>query len=427
MNMDTIKEIDVKSVMTKSSLPVGGYSVNPYVGCPHACRYCYASFMKRFTGHTEPWGTFLDVKNWKPITNPHKYDGERVVIGSVTDGYNPYEEEFHRTRRLLEELRGSDAEIMICTADYGRRKNDSGIAGTIYQTNTMNMDTIKEIDVKSVMTKSSLPVGGYSVNPYVGCPHACRYCYASFMKRFTGHTEPWGTFLDVKNWKPITNPHKYDGERVVIGSVTDGYNPYEEEFHRTRRLLEELRGSDAEIMICTKSDLVLRDLDLLKSFPKVTVSWSVNTLDEQFCADMDNAVSIERRLKAMRQTYEAGIRTVCFVSPIFPRITDVKAIIEEVKDYADLIWLENLNLRGQFKGGIMTYIREKYPDLIPLYEEIYNKKRLEYWQALEQDISNYAKEQGFPYRINDLPYGRSEKGKPVIVNYFYHEKIRLTK
>ncbi len=79
----------------------------------------------------------------------------------------------------------------------------------------------------------------------------------------------------------------------------------------------------------------------------MTVSWSVNTLDEQFCADMDNAVSIERRLKAMRQTYEAGIRTVCFVSPIF-----------------------------QFKGGIMTYIREKYPDLIPLYEEIYNKKGL---------------------------------------------------
>ena len=84
-----------------------------------------------------------------------------------------------------------------------RDRNDSGIAGTIYQTNTMNMDTIKEIDVKSVMTKSSLPVRGYSVNPYVGCPHACRYCYASFMKRFTGHAEPWGTFLDVKNWKDV--------------------------------------------------------------------------------------------------------------------------------------------------------------------------------------------------------------------------------
>ena len=162
----------------------------------------------------------------------------------------------------------------------------------------------------------------------------------------------------MKNWKPIANPHKYDGERIVIGSVTDGYNPYEEQFRRTRRLLEELRGSNAEIMVCTKSDLVLRDLDLLKRFPKVTVSWSINTLNEQFRADMDNAVSIERRLKAMRQVYEAGIRTVCFVSPIFPGITDVKTIIKEVKGYADLIWLENLNLRGQFKGEIMVTTRK---------------------------------------------------------------------
>ena len=291
----------------------------------------------------------------------------------------------------------------------------------------MDTEIIQEIEVQSVMTKSSLPVGGYSVNPYVGCPHACKYCYASFMKRFTGHTDPWGTFLDVKHWKPIANPHKYDGERIVIGSVTDGYNLYEAEFRNTRRLLEELRGTQAELMICTKSDLVLRDLDLLKQFPKVTVSWSVNTLNEEFRADMDRAVSIERRLHAMQQVYEAGIRTVCFVSPIFPGITDVKAIIEEVKGYADLIWLENLNLRGQFKGEIMAYIREKHPALFPLYEEIYNQKRLDYWKALEEEISSYAAQQGFPYRVNDLPYGRSEKGKPVLVNYFYHEKIRLNR
>lgn len=291
----------------------------------------------------------------------------------------------------------------------------------------MDTEIIQEIEVQSVMTKSSLPVGGYSVNPYVGCPHACKYCYASFMKRFTGHTEPWGTFLDVKHWKPIANPHKYDGERIVIGSVTDGYNLYEAEFRNTRRLLEELRGTQAELMICTKSDLVLRDLDLLKQFPKVTVSWSVNTLDEEFRADMDRAVSIERRLRAMQQVYEAGIRTVCFVSPIFPGITDVKAIIEEVKGYADLIWLENLNLRGQFKGEIMAYIREKHSTLFPLYEEIYNQKRQDYWKALEEEISSYAAQQSFPYRVNDLPYGRSEKGKPVLVNYFYHEKIRLNR
>lgn len=75
---------------------------------------------------------------------------------------------------------------------------------TIYRKN-MEKEIIREIDVQNVMTKSSLPVGGFSVNPYVGCPHACKYCYASFMKRFTGHTEPWGTFLDVKHWKPNHN------------------------------------------------------------------------------------------------------------------------------------------------------------------------------------------------------------------------------
>ena len=272
----------------------------------------------------------------------------------------------------------------------------------------MEQELIRDIDVQSVMTRSSLPVGGYSVNPYVGCPHACKYCYASFMKRFTGHTEPWGSFLDVKHWRPIGNPHRFDGERIVIGSVTDGYNPFEEQFRRTRRLLEELRGTTAEIMICTKSDLVLRDLELLREFPRVTVSWSVNTLDETFRADMDRAVSIERRLEAMRQVYEAGIRTVCFISPIFPGITDPKAIIERVREYADLVWLENLNLRGQFKGTIMAYIREKHPELVPLYEDIYNRRRTDYWQALEREMADYAAANGMPYRVNDLPYGRGQ-------------------
>ena len=59
MTETLIQTKEVRGIMTKSNLPVGGYSVNPYVGCTHGCRYCYASFMKRFTGHKEEWGTFL--------------------------------------------------------------------------------------------------------------------------------------------------------------------------------------------------------------------------------------------------------------------------------------------------------------------------------------------------------------------------------
>lgn len=288
----------------------------------------------------------------------------------------------------------------------------------------MDCILIGEVETKDIMTKSSLPVGGYSVNPYVGCTHACRYCYASFMKRFTGHTEEWGTFLDVKHWPEIKNPRKYAGQRVVIGSVTDGYNPQEEVFQNTRKLLEQLRGSGADILICTKSDLVVRDLDLLKELGQVTVSWSINTLDEAFKNDMDSAVSIERRLAAMKKVYDAGIRTVCFVSPVFPGITDFEAIFERVKDQCDLFWLENLNLRGGFKKTIMDYIAEKRPELVGLYDAIYNKKDRSYFEGLEARAEAMAKRYDCPFVDNEMPYGRVPQGHPVIVDYFYHEEIR---
>lgn len=289
---------------------------------------------------------------------------------------------------------------------------------------TQNGILIRDVQTKNIMTKSSLPVGGYSVNPYVGCTHGCKYCYASFMKRFTGHTEPWGTFLDVKHWPEIKNPRKYRGQRVVIGSVTDGYLPQEEQFRNTRKLLEQLRGSEAEILICTKSDLVVRDLDLLKQLGKVTVSWSINTLDEAFHLDMDKAVSIERRLAAMKTVYEAGIRTVCFISPVFPGITDFTAIFHRVKDQCDLVWLENLNLRGGFKQDILDYIQEKHPDLVPLYRAIYQKGDRSYFQQLEKQAARLAAENDCPFVDNELPYGRAVPGHPVIVDYFYHEEIR---
>ena len=283
---------------------------------------------------------------------------------------------------------------------------------------------IRNVETKNIMTKSNLPVGGYSVNPYVGCTHGCKYCYASFMKRFTGHTEPWGTFLDVKHWLEIKNPQKYRGQRVVIGSVTDGYLPQEEQFQNTRKLLEQLKDSGAEILICTKSDLVVRDIDLLREMGKVTVSWSINTLDEEFRADMDKAVSVERRLRAMKQVYDAGIRTVCFIAPVFPGITDFEAIFHRVKNQCDLIWLENLNLRGGFKQEILDYIQEKYPKLTSLYQKIYQKGDRSYFRGLEQQAEQLAMENGCPFVDNELPYGRAERGHPVIVDYFYHEEVR---
>lgn len=288
----------------------------------------------------------------------------------------------------------------------------------------MNSPIIQEVNVKSILSKSNLPVCEYSVNPYVGCTHGCKYCYASFMKRFTGHPEPWGTFLDVKYWPKIKNPGKYAGKELFIGSVTDPYNPQEEVFGRTRELLLELKGSGAKISIATKSDLILRDLELIKTFPGARVSWSINTLDEAFKNGMDDAVSIKRRLSAMEAFHQAGIRTTCFISPIFPGITDVKAIIRRAKGCCNLIWLENLNLRGNFKPVILDYIRKKYPDLVPLYEEIYTRQNRNYWINLDAELKSFAAREGLDYKTNDDSMERPFEAPPVVVNYFYHEQIR---
>ena len=283
---------------------------------------------------------------------------------------------------------------------------------------------IQEIEVKSVLTKSNLPVSDYSVNPYVGCTHACKYCYASFMKRFTNHPEPWGEFLDVKHWPEIRHPERYAGQELFFGSVTDPYNPQEEIFCRTRALLTQLQGSGIRLSIQTKSDLVLRDMDLIKTFPDARVGFSINTLDEGFRVDMDNAVSIERRIGAMKVLHDAGIRTTCFISPIFPGITDVEAIIDQVKDQCNLVWLENLNLRGNYRTVIMDYIREKHPRLIPLYEEIYSRGSRLYWEALDAQMRDYAKRNGLDYRRDDDSMKNPFDAPPVIVNFFYHEEIK---
>lgn len=116
---------------------------------------------------------------------------------------------------------------------------------------------------------------------------------------------------------------------------------------------------------------------------------------------MDKAVSIKRRLAAMKAFHQAGVRTTCFISPIFPGITDVKAIMERAKEQCSLIWLENLNLRGSYKAVIMEYIKENYPALLPLYQDIYNRNDRSYWERLDAELKEYASEIALDYVTND--------------------------
>ena len=168
----------------------------------------------------------------------------------------------------------------------------------------------KQIKVNDYVTKSNLPASDYVINPYVGCPHGCKYCYASFMKRFTGHKEDWGTFVDIKLCDKKININKLKNKRVFLSSVTDCYNKFEEKYELTRNILKQLVDVDCELYISTKSKLILRDMDLLKQMKNLIVSMSINTLDENFKNDMDNASSIQERLQTLKELHNNGIFTV---------------------------------------------------------------------------------------------------------------------
>ncbi|MCX4366106.1 MAG: radical SAM protein [Bacilli bacterium] len=269
---------------------------------------------------------------------------------------------------------------------------------------------IKEVHVNDLVTKSNLPASDYVINPYVGCPHGCKYCYASFMKRFTGHSEEWGTFIDVKRCDKKINGKKLEGKRVFLSSVTDCYNQYEEEYRLTRNILEQLVDVDCILNISTKSKLILRDLDLLKQMKNIEVSMSINTMDEEFKKDMDNASSIKDRLDTLKILHENGIRTVLFMSPMFPFLTDYKTLINVSKDYVDEYWFENLNLRGSYKMTILNYIKDKFPDIYPEYVRIYLNNDNTYWENLALEINDFC-----------------EHEKVEFINYFYHDKLVVEK
>lgn len=250
---------------------------------------------------------------------------------------------------------------------------------------------VKIIEVKDYLVKSNVKVVDFTINPYVGCPHACKYCYASFMKRFTNHdNEEWGTFIDIKHCNKPININKLHGKTIFMSSVTDCYNPYEAKYCITQNILKQLLNVECNIIIVTKSSLILRDLDILKQFKSIKVALSINTLDEKFKNDMDNASSIKDRLNTLKILSENGIHTILFMSPIFPGITNYKEIINISKSYINEYWFENLNLRSDYKYRILIYIYSKYPQLKELYKEIFILNNNDYWNKLALDIKEYC-------------------------------------
>lgn len=253
--------------------------------------------------------------------------------------------------------------------------------------------------VKDSLNKTKLTTLDYVINPYVGCPNKCLYCYAAYMSSFSKHSEEWGEFIDIKRTNKRINIFKIKNKKVMISTVTDPYNSFEEKYATTRMIMEQLVKSEAFISVVTKSKLVLRDIDLFKKMKHVEVAISMSILDEQVKKKIEPySSSIQERLDTLKTLKQNGIRTIVFVAPIIPQFTDFKRIIEVTKDYTDEYWFDKLNLRSSFKTKMFKFIDGEYPIYKSIYDSIYNRKDTQYFDELSDEIEKYCTENNISFK-----------------------------
>src|SRR4030042_836027 len=236
---------------------------------------------------------------------------------------------------------------------------------------------VREIRAKTILSKSQ--IFDYTINPYVGCAHGCTYCYARFMKRFSGHKEPWGKFVDVKINAAELLKHevlkKTSSGRVWMSGVCDPYQPVERKYKLTRQCLEILIYYDWPITIQTGSGLVLRDADLLKDKPHINVGLSITTGDEDIRKLFEpNAPPIAERIHALETLHQGGIRTYAMIAPILP---GVERLPIQLAGKVDYVLMDKMN----YHYGDWVY--KKYHLLDTMSDNFFLSKARELKHAFE--------------------------------------------
>ena len=254
---------------------------------------------------------------------------------------------------------------------------------------------LSEIKAEKILSKTQISLADYVINNYAGCQYSCLYCYARYSKRNLKHKREWGSFVDVKINAPELlekELEKIQPKKVLLGSITEVYQPVEKKYSITRKLLEILAAHKIEIVILTRSDMILRDLDILEKFPKVSIFFTISDRGGAISNLFENgSPSFEKRLFAVKKLIEKNINVWAHIGPVIPFFTDTVSIIEDlIKTGVKKIELENLNKNSAPLEKIIEKLKnideEKTGRLKNLYSnaETHNK----YWKDEEKKILN---------------------------------------
>jgi DNA repair photolyase len=277
-----------------------------------------------------------------------------------------------------------------------------------------------------VVSKRSLPFV-WAINPYRGCEFACKYCYARYTHEFMEMTD-----LDFER-KIFVKQHAANllrqelkkvkkGEEIAIGTATDPYQPAERRYEVTRGILEELaRHRGLELGIVTKSNLVVRDTELLREIGRhnhVSVNLTVTTVNTELARILEpRAPRPDIRLEAVRQLNLACVAAGVICAPVLPGITDTPRDLEALVEAAAAagaksIFALPLFLKPCSASVFLPFLEKEFPHLIASYRQRYAQRAFlppSYGRRLSQLMAHLREKHGI--RNRDERYAR--RARPV--------------
>jgi DNA repair photolyase len=232
--------------------------------------------------------------------------------------------------------------------------------------------TLKSIKVDSVLNKITnedrLFLGDYTVNPYSNCDFGCIYCDSSFDRTI---------YVKINAAKILEKELKKNKKgRIIVGSVHDPYQNAEKKYMLTRKILEKIQENSFPCHILTKSDLVLRDIDVLKKIKDCFVTISLASIDETFSSVFEkNVLKPKQRLNVVKKLNSENIKSGVALIPFFPYFSEknLEELVKLVKSHNALYLLfKHLELKGDQKKYFLNILNKKYPTLIKKYHEEYD-------------------------------------------------------
>jgi len=247
---------------------------------------------------------------------------------------------------------------------------------------------VRESSGIKILQPCSLEWFDYQIDPYVGCEHHCLYCY-TLNQNDTEKTGEIRTYEDLAG-QLIEELFRLRPQTIYVGMNSDPYQPCEKIYQQTRKVLELLACRKFSVCVLTKSDLILRDIDLLKKMPGSSAGFSIAFQDEKVRKLFEaKAPSNRKRLRALKKLKKAGIETYTLITPVMPFITDVNRIIQKVSPHSDTIWIYGLNMKAEKDRNwqnLKGILEKHFPDRLDQYREIAFSSSHPYWVELRERL-----------------------------------------